>query len=391
MTHFRQSTRSQLLAYQYAYGNKTASGVCMQNTTDYSPFGVTLDGRTMQGNGYRYGFNGKERDNEVKGIGAQYDYGFRIYDPRLGRFLSVDPLTSSYPWNSTYVFAENNPIRFIDLDGLEKANPEMFTLAIVQINTLRAEIASDPSKNNTVINGVTMEQVLSQLEAQIVFAQGGHSNALTNYMGYYCGKSAAQNDLMLYNPMGYVALMTDLFSTGSAKYGGTGMELNVPADLRTGLSGEQVPAVDQVFGKTLTASMLGKTFARKMLNGILKDEGNTIPFEYKLMLGALGMDVTKSGFYKNFEMKDLQAIESAVNNDYLPIVFDNHGISGSGADKGKSGVFGIHFISIHSMEIDGNNVNYSFWEYGNLRSNTISTGDFLKNMKGYWIPENKDE
>ncbi|MEZ2442984.1 RHS repeat-associated core domain-containing protein [Chitinophaga sp. RCC_12] len=46
---------------------------------------------------YRYGFNGKENDNEVKGEGNQQDYGMRIYDPRLGRFLSVDPLTKGYP------------------------------------------------------------------------------------------------------------------------------------------------------------------------------------------------------------------------------------------------------------------------------------------------------
>jgi RHS repeat-associated protein len=59
-------------------------------------------------------------DNEVSGTGNQYDYGFRIYNPRIGKFLSVDPLTKSYPWNSTYCFAENDVIRSIDLDGTEK-------------------------------------------------------------------------------------------------------------------------------------------------------------------------------------------------------------------------------------------------------------------------------
>jgi len=73
------------------------------------------------GTQYRYGFNGKENDNEVKGEGNQQDYGMRVYDPRLGKFLSVDPLYKEYPWNSTYAFAENSPIKFIDLDGLEKA------------------------------------------------------------------------------------------------------------------------------------------------------------------------------------------------------------------------------------------------------------------------------
>jgi len=69
---------------------------------------------------YRYGFNGKENDNEVKGDGNQQDYGMRIFDTRLGRFLSVDPLTRDYPMLSTYSYAENQPIWAIDLDGLEK-------------------------------------------------------------------------------------------------------------------------------------------------------------------------------------------------------------------------------------------------------------------------------
>ncbi len=70
---------------------------------------------------YRYGFNGKENDNEVKRIeGSQQDYGMRVYDPRLGKFLSVDPLRKEYPWYSTYHFAGNKPIWAIDLDGAEE-------------------------------------------------------------------------------------------------------------------------------------------------------------------------------------------------------------------------------------------------------------------------------
>ncbi|WP_341836417.1 RHS repeat-associated core domain-containing protein [Chitinophaga pollutisoli] len=69
----------------------------------------------------RYGFNGKENDNEVKGIeGSQQDYGFRIYDPRVAKFLSVDPLTKSYPHYTPYQFAGNTPIMAIDLDGAEE-------------------------------------------------------------------------------------------------------------------------------------------------------------------------------------------------------------------------------------------------------------------------------
>jgi RHS repeat-associated protein len=86
---------------------------------DYYAFGSPMPGRSVNLGGYRYGFNGKENDNEVKGGGGQQDYGMRIYDPRLGRFLSVDPLYKSFPWNSSYAFAENRVISGIDLDGGE--------------------------------------------------------------------------------------------------------------------------------------------------------------------------------------------------------------------------------------------------------------------------------
>jgi RHS repeat-associated protein len=68
---------------------------------------------------YRYGFNGKEKDKETTGT-STYDYGFRIYNPALGRFLSVDPLIQKYPWYTPYQFAGNKPIKYVDLDGLEE-------------------------------------------------------------------------------------------------------------------------------------------------------------------------------------------------------------------------------------------------------------------------------
>jgi RHS repeat-associated protein len=91
--------------------------------TDYYPFGLEMPGRTFQSGNYRYGFNGKENDRNGSWSGNQHvqDYGFRLYVPALGKFLSVDPIGAEYPWNSSYAYAENSPIRFIDLDGLEKA------------------------------------------------------------------------------------------------------------------------------------------------------------------------------------------------------------------------------------------------------------------------------
>lgn len=69
---------------------------------------------------YRYGFNGKEKDSNGEwGNQTVYDYGFRIYNPSIAKFLSVDPLSPSYPELTPYQFASNRPIDGIDLDGLE--------------------------------------------------------------------------------------------------------------------------------------------------------------------------------------------------------------------------------------------------------------------------------
>jgi len=106
-----------------------------------------MPGRNFSaGNGYRYGFTGKENDNEVKGEGNQQDYGMRIYDTRLGRFLSVDPLTDEYPWNSTYSYAEGDPINYIDLDGGEK-HPTKAQQK--EINKILSFINSEKSLVNT--------------------------------------------------------------------------------------------------------------------------------------------------------------------------------------------------------------------------------------------------
>jgi RHS repeat-associated protein len=88
--------------------------------SDYLPFGAQVTGRTGTSTAYRYGFNGKEKDEAGEfGTLTHYDYGFRIYSQVLGKFLSVDPLSDDYPELTSYQFASNTPILAIDLDGLE--------------------------------------------------------------------------------------------------------------------------------------------------------------------------------------------------------------------------------------------------------------------------------
>jgi len=122
-------------------GNWTAEyyEATVVSVVDYYPFGSAMAGRKYNQGSYRYGFNGKEEDKEW-GSQMIQDYGFRIYNPTIGKFLSVDPLTSSYPWFSPYQFAGNGPIFNIDLDGLENLDYLEFQKALINGGTIISKI-----------------------------------------------------------------------------------------------------------------------------------------------------------------------------------------------------------------------------------------------------------
>jgi len=88
--------------------------------SDYYAFGAPMEGRTYvsAAGKYRYGFNGKEKVDELYGnTGDSYDFGARIYDARLAKFLTQDPDANKYPFMSVYCYAANSPIFYKDIDG----------------------------------------------------------------------------------------------------------------------------------------------------------------------------------------------------------------------------------------------------------------------------------
>ena len=113
--------------------NVTITSTCLEfdhyvadvvNSQDYFTGGSPMPGRKFVGSEkYRYGFNGMERDDEVKGDGNSYTTEFRQYDPRIFRWLSIDPLFANFPWQSPYVAFDNNPVFFNDPQGLAAGGP----------------------------------------------------------------------------------------------------------------------------------------------------------------------------------------------------------------------------------------------------------------------------
>jgi RHS repeat-associated protein len=98
-----------VLAIQYRAGNKYDK---------HYPFGMLIQERsyTATAKGYRFGFNGYENEPDVAEEGAVIDFGARIYDSRLGRFFSTDPIV--YPYWSPYQYDANSPIWQKDFLGM---------------------------------------------------------------------------------------------------------------------------------------------------------------------------------------------------------------------------------------------------------------------------------
>ena len=125
---------------------------------------MQLDGRTISGDSYRYGFNEKECDSEVSGEGNSYDFGARLYNPRIGRWLSRDPhelahwLGLLHPWDNGYEteFKEGKR-NIMSYDGDESGSsipPNQYTIEshqIMQITQLffggKLNQGSNTSKN----------------------------------------------------------------------------------------------------------------------------------------------------------------------------------------------------------------------------------------------------
>jgi RHS repeat-associated protein len=131
---------------------------------------------TSGSSNYRYGFNGKELDKEAP---VQYDYGFRIYDPRLVRFKSDDPLTKSYPGYTPYQFAGNKPIIAIDLDGLEEKIVIVSSLSetkpVTQTQSaisLADEMAAHQNAINGIMNRLNIEELKNPKEPPSVLEWG---------------------------------------------------------------------------------------------------------------------------------------------------------------------------------------------------------------------------
>jgi RHS repeat-associated protein len=143
--------------------------------SDYYPFGMLVPNRHGSTPAYRYGFQGQEKDDELKGEGNSLNYTFRMHDPRVGRFFAVDPLSKKYPFYSPYAFSGNRVIDAVELEGLEpsktkqKSGCENCDDARLQDGDYGSDVQSQ--KYTTVLSGIKPE-TFEKFKKQISFNPG---------------------------------------------------------------------------------------------------------------------------------------------------------------------------------------------------------------------------
>jgi RHS repeat-associated protein len=176
---------------------------------DYYPFGSLVPNRHGSSGSYRYGFNGKEKDDEIKGEGNSIDFGSRMYDPRVGRWFKTDGKQQKYPGHSPYHFAYNSPIITIDPDGNEniviaggqhdasKANKLMF--AHQAIRQLQQYKKNEKGETRTLViftEGYSQKQLNSiEVEAKKLGANVVRVNSASEVVNYINSKNQTNSNL----------------------------------------------------------------------------------------------------------------------------------------------------------------------------------------------------
>jgi RHS repeat-associated protein len=176
---------------------------------------------------YRYGFQGQEKDDEIKGgEGNSLNYTYRMHDPRVGRFFAVDPLFADYPHNSPYAFSENRVIDAIELEGLES-----FKVSKEQVPG--TSIYSTKVVYDERIKFGVIKEVVSNLKA---LNFGGHETSSNVYLDKIrkVGNVIAGGGIFLFgstSPMGAQDFYNS-FNEGISKQAKNDKEFNVLKDLK---------------------------------------------------------------------------------------------------------------------------------------------------------------
>jgi len=374
---------------------------------------MMMPGREYQAQPSRFGFNGKENDNDVKGFGNQEDYGMRIYDPRIGKFLSEDPLASHYAYYTPYQFAGNKPIWAVDLDGTEeqktnKGNDGWLPAVVFTVKTKKAKALSYirlnmPRWDNHYWPKVTPEQFTSQLKDRVKnpsnFSQGDNTN--------FCWAAAVASYEYQTDPERMAKLMTELYLYGQSQSGdltlSTAKQIQRTVgsntfDKNEGLSGQ---LVDQMLLLTLAhnfkdyVNILNNKYDPGDQNGLWASGTFN---KFAAALKAFGHDIYAHGYdVMNVDVtgKNGSVItdEQTLKRDIFLFVnsasFKNPPPEASDPNNFGGPPVGTHFVRIRNFTSVGDNYSFDYLDYGSWKPHVINRHAFERATFGIVTVEKK--
>jgi RHS repeat-associated protein len=293
--------------------------------------------RTWSSSSYKHGFNGMEKDDEVKGEGNSLDFGARIYDSRLGRFLSTDPLFKDFASFSPYVFAQNNPIALIDKNGEAGIDPRWEWYKSEGTSVIKAVSNIQITKTVTV----TRCEVYKTTKTQVITTT---SNEANKFKGLYVLAQRRMENGFDPTPPGNNPM--------NIKGSGDDGQINYPTTER--LNGRKVSMNDNFANFTTLEEgyqgyfkLLESNFPNAY-NSLTDDNKTGQDFAKGLMNGKLGVYATAENYDKDF-ISMLKGVvsdyEKMYNNrlqdanqqvDFLNKKLSDLGAEGQNSEKAKS-------------------------------------------------------
>jgi RHS repeat-associated protein len=179
------------------------------STTEQYAFGMEMPGRSFSVEDYRYGFNGKENQDELMANNNSQDFGARMYDARVGRWWGMDPLAKSYANLSPYSAFADSPIFIKDPNGKENViyltdldlqNPQLAPAKRDEIICNLKEIAADANEQyarngiNIIVSILDYIPEASELDKTDVLATIGSKKQLMDFDTKYGYKNNGKPD-----------------------------------------------------------------------------------------------------------------------------------------------------------------------------------------------------
>jgi RHS repeat-associated protein len=292
---------------------------------EFHPFGSTSyrSGRNAAKTSLkRYRYVVKERDDET----GLYYYGARYYAAWLARFVSVDPLKDDYPYYTSYQYAGNKPVTFIDLDGLEEATPPLLlTPALRQIQRSAFSGKSTTSSEKLAKSDNTQNKSLDKKIGLIQSDVDKKQNLEQFKVNLSNNKTSFQT-----------APIKETVKASSTQHPGVGTDLQKLAESPV-IRGVSVGLMGGVAQTSIAESSVASTFVKdfafdimtqavsKGLDNLQETGSFTVSLNDIDLANAMTSAVFKSGKIKNIPIKDIpgnQILEEAIKTIFDSTIND---------------------------------------------------------------------